>query len=100
MMSRPLGILTMLIGAFCGQVLLVGGLSLLFGETGLTTERYAASVALLGAGLLVAMWLVIDRLVPDATVIVVVPLKLAAFLAFALGGSITVYTIVSGQPII
>lgn len=97
-MSRPLCIVSVLIGTFWSQVLLVAGLALLLTPV-VSDGRRIAGLALFGAGCFVAMGLVIDRLVPEAGPVVVVPLKLAAVLAFWVCGGVTVYRIATGQGI-
>lgn len=97
MMSRPLRILTLLIGILWAQALMVSALSLLFTPAP-AGDRLVLGIGLFAAGAFVAMCLVIDPLVPGAGPVVVVPLKLAAGLVFWACVALSVYGIAFGQP--
>lgn len=95
-MARPLHYGSMLLGTIWAQSLLLAGLTLLFSAP-LTIQRLMPALAFLSAGLFVAMWLVIDKLVRQASTAVVGLLKVAVGLVFWVAGGLTVYTLLTGQ---
>lgn len=97
-MSQPLRNLSMLLGTIWSEVLLVAGLALALAPP-IGADRLLPAMTLWSAGSFVAMWLVIDRLVPDARPSVVRSLKLANAAVFWVCGSIWVYSIATGQPL-
>ncbi|MFN3165805.1 MAG: hypothetical protein ACE37H_01940 [Phycisphaeraceae bacterium] len=97
-MSRPTRILSVLLGACWAQGLLVAGIALLLAPQ--ANEAWLLlGLSLVGGGAFVAMGVVIDRLVPDAGALVVLPLKLVASAIFIGCGSLTVYGVLTGQPV-
>jgi len=97
-MSRTFPILSLVLGTCWAQGLLVAGYALLLGPI-FDDARLLLGLSMLGAGAFVAMGLVIDRLVPDAGGWVVVPLKLSAAALFIGCGGMSVYGVVTGQPL-
>lgn len=95
-MNRPTSILMMVLGFGWAQSLLIAGLSLMFATT-VSLHRLVPAVGLIGAGLFVAMWLVIDRLVDGVKPSFVSGLKFAAVLLFYTATAVTVYGIFTGR---
>lgn len=94
-MTRPLRITFQLIGTGWAQSLLVAGIALLAAPLPVSLG-VGPGLALIGAGLFVAMWLVIDPAVPGAGPIMTVGLKIACLLLFYAGSAWMVYGILSG----
>lgn len=86
----------MALGIGWSQALLVAGLWLIFATT-LHLARLVPAAGLIAAGLFVAMWLVIDRLVPDAGAWFVAGLKLLALLLFYAASGLALYGVVTGR---
>lgn len=98
-MSRtPLRVWSLLLGTAWSQALLVCGFALVLTRPA-TEQRVIAAAALLAGGALVAMMMVIDRLVPDASRRVVIPLKLGTLLVFAGCTTLTLYRMTTGESL-
>lgn len=96
MMRRPAHILVVSLGIGWSQSLLVAGLWLIF-ATALPHARLVPAVGLIGAGLFVAMWLVIDRLVSEAGARFAAGLKLLALGVFYAASALALYGVVTGR---
>ncbi len=96
-MKRSLRILSGLLGTLLALALLVAGLAVLFEPVPLF-KLWLPAAALLAAGMLVAMCLVIDPLVPRANRSLALTLKLATTLAMVACGGLAAYLAVAGGP--
>lgn len=95
-MTRGPRILLTVVGFCWGQALVVFGLAVLFLDPK-WTSRAVPSAGLIGAGLFVAMGLVIDPLVPRASPRMVCCLKCAAVFLFYSCTALTLYALLSGH---
>lgn len=94
-MNRPLRITFRLAATGWAQSLLVAGVALIAAPLPLSL-RLGPGLAMIGAGLFVAMWLVIDPAIPDAGAGLTTVLKSLCLLLFYLGSAWMVYGILSG----
>lgn len=98
-MDRRRRIMLPLFGTVCAQILLVVGVGWVLWSIE-ENWRLMPGLAFIGAGFFVAMSLVIDRLVPDATQGFVLSLKLVCVLTCSVCGGLTVFGLLSGRAIV